>query len=85
MLAAESAWRGLDKLEVNPARLEQDLRQSPEVVAEAVQTVMRRYGIEDAYEQLKALTEVVLSRADRMRDFIGGLDIPEEARPGSPR
>lgn len=80
LLATESCRQGLDKLEVNPARLEQDLQQSPEVVAEAVQTVMRRHGIEDAYEQLKALTRGRAITADRMRDFIGGLDIPEEAR-----
>ena len=80
LLAVESCRRGLDKLEVDSARLRQDLAQSPEVVAEAVQTVMRRYGIEDAYEQLKTLTRGQAVTADRLRDFIAGLEIPDKAR-----
>jgi hypothetical protein len=56
LLAYDSCLRGLNKLEVNPARLEQDLDANWEVLAEPVQTVMRRYGIENPYEQLKELT-----------------------------
>ena len=56
LLGYASARRGLDRLEADRARLAADLDANWEVLAEAVQTVMRRYGVEDAYEQLKALT-----------------------------
>jgi adenylosuccinate lyase len=56
LLAYDSLIRGLDKLEVNPQRLHDDLDNCWEVLAEPVQTVMRRYGIENPYEQLKELT-----------------------------
>ena len=56
LLAWESLTRGLDKLEANPARLQEDLDAQWDVLAEPVQTVMRKYGITDAYEQLKDLT-----------------------------
>jgi adenylosuccinate lyase len=56
MLAYDSCRRGLDKLESDPDRLAEDLDESWEVLAEPVQTVMKRFGMEDAYEQLKALT-----------------------------
>ncbi len=56
LLAYDSCLRGLNKLEVNPARLADDLDANWEVLAEPVQTVMRRYGIENPYEQLKELT-----------------------------
>ncbi len=56
LLAYESLARGLNKLEVNPARLAYDLNNNWDVLAEPIQTVMRKYGIADAYEQLKDLT-----------------------------
>lgn len=80
LLAVESCLRGLDKLEVNQERLQEDLSANPEVLAEAVQTVMRRYGIADAYEQLKALTRGQSIERETLDEFIAGLDIPEEAR-----
>ncbi len=80
LLAVESCLRGLDKLEVNQERLQEDLSANPEVLAEAVQTVMRRYGIADAYEQLKALTRGQSIERETLDKFIAGLDIPEEAR-----
>ena len=80
LLAVESCLRGLDKLEVDQERLQEDLAANPEVLAEAVQTVMRRYGIVDAYEQLKALTRGQSIERDTLGEFIAGLDIPEEAR-----
>ena len=80
LLAIESCQRGLDKLEVDATGLRDDLLGSPEVIAEAVQTVMRRYGIDDAYEQLKALTRGQSVTADQLGAFIAGLDIPDEAR-----
>lgn len=80
LLAIESCLRGLDKLEVDRDRLQEDLAANPEVLAEAVQTVMRRYGIADAYEQLKALTRGQSIERETLDEFIAGLDIPEEAR-----
>ena len=57
-----------------------DLEASPEVLAEAVQTVMRRYGIGDAYEQLKALTRGQAITTENLETFIATLDIPDDAR-----
>ena len=80
LLAVESCLRGLDKLETDRDRLQEDLSANPEVLAEAVQTVMRRYGIADAYEQLKALTRGRSIERETLAEFIAGLDISEEAR-----
>lgn len=80
LLAYDSCLRGLNKLEVNPARLAADLDASWEVLAEPVQTVMRRYGIENPYEQLKELTRGKGISKDALRDFITGLAIPQEAK-----
>jgi adenylosuccinate lyase len=80
LLAYDSCLRGLNKLEVNPARLEQDLDANWEVLAEPVQTVMRRYGIENPYEQLKELTRGKGITRDALQEFIGKLAIPQDAR-----
>jgi len=80
LVAYESCLRGLRKLEINEARLREDLDQAWEVLAEPVQTVMRRYGIENPYEQLKALTRGQGIGRDALREFVRGLDIPAEAR-----
>lgn len=80
LLAYDSCLRGLNKLEVNPARLAADLDASWEVLAEPVQTVMRRYGIENPYEQLKELTRGKGISKEALRDFINGLAIPQEAK-----
>jgi adenylosuccinate lyase len=80
LLAYDSALRGLNKLEVNPARLEQDLDANWEVLAEPVQTVMRRYGIENPYEQLKELTRGKGITREALREFIAGLAMPQEAK-----
>ena len=80
MVALASLIKGLSKLEVDAGRLEQDLDQSWEVLAEPIQTVMRRYGIENPYEQLKALTRGKAITQEELRSFIDGLDIPDEAR-----
>ena len=74
--------RGLDKLEVNPARLDADLDDAWEVLAEPVQTVMRRYGVENPYEQLKELTRGTGITREAMQAFISGLAIPETRRSG---
>ena len=75
-----SALRGIGKLEANPDRLQEDLDATWEVLAEAVQTVMRRYGIEQPYEKLKALTRGKGISADSLQDFIDGLDMPQQAK-----
>ena len=80
LLALDSSMRGLNKLEANPQRLSEDLDQAWEVLAEPVQTVMRRYGVENPYEQLKELTRGKGITPAALREFIGGLAIPEEAK-----
>jgi adenylosuccinate lyase len=76
MLALDSTLRGLHKLEANPARLAEDLDEAWEVLAEPVQTVMRRYGVPDAYEQLKELTRGKGIEKDALRQFIAKLPLP---------
>jgi adenylosuccinate lyase len=80
LVALESLQKGLGKLTVNADRLAADLDASWEVLAEAVQTVMRRYGLPQPYEQLKALTRGQGITRESMRDFIGKLELPAEAK-----
>ncbi len=80
VIACRSLLKGLGKLEANPARIAEDLDQAWEVLAEPIQTVMRRYGIESPYEQLKAMTRGKAITGDMLAEFIAGLDIPEAAR-----
>jgi len=80
LLAYDSCLRGLNKLEVNPQRLAADLDANWEVLAEPVQTVMRRYGIENPYEQLKELTRGKGISKEALQVFINGLAIPQEAK-----
>ncbi len=77
LLAYESCLKGLGKLEANPQRLAEDLNASWEVLAEPIQTVMRRYNIDNAYDKLKDLTRGKggINR-DNLRTFIQTLDIP---------
>ena len=80
-VALDSLAKGLGKLEVNPQRLDADLDAAWEVLAEAVQTVMRRHGLPNPYEQLKALTRGQDGiDAEAMRRFVASLDLPEDAR-----
>ena len=76
-IALDSLTRGLGKLNVNDARLAADLDASWEVLAEAVQTVMRRHGLPEPYEQLKALTRGQGITRESMRTFIAGLALPD--------
>jgi adenylosuccinate lyase len=78
LLAYESCLRGLNKLEANPQRVADDLNASWEVMAEPIQTVMRRYGIANAYDKLKELTRGKdgINRSS-LQAFINSLDIPE--------
>lgn len=81
LLACDSCLKGISKLEVNAERLRQDLDQNWEVLAEPVQTVMRRHGVEQAYEKLKDLTRGKggITR-ESMQAFIRTLDIPDNAK-----
>ncbi|MGQ9686052.1 MAG: adenylosuccinate lyase [Thiobacillaceae bacterium] len=81
LIGYASCRRGLDKLEANPQRLAEDLDANWEVLAEPIQTVMRRYGVENPYEQLKALTrgKAGITR-ETLAEFIRGLEIPDAAR-----
>src|SRR5690606_33886792 len=90
LVGFDALGRGLGKLSANPERLAADLDASWEVLAEAVQTVMRRHGLPSPYEQLKALTRGQGITAESMRAFIAGLELPDDAkqrlldmRPGS--
>jgi len=78
LLGYNACLRGLGKLEVNQERLAEDLDANWEVLAEPVQTVMRRYGVSGAYEKLKALTRGSRISRDALREFIQGLPIPDE-------
>ncbi len=80
LVATSSLLKGLAKLELNAERVDEDLDANWEVLAEPIQTVMRRYGIENPYEQLKSLTRGKRITAEDLAVFIRGLDIPEEAR-----
>jgi len=80
LIACASLRKGLGKLELNPARLSADLDASWEVLAEPIQTVMRRYGIEQPYEKLKDFTRGQAMTRDTMHAFIEALELPEEAR-----
>lgn len=77
LLAYDSLLKGLGKLEADPAKLVADVDQAWEVLAEPVQTVMRRYGVENPYEQLKALTRGKGITKDGLHAFIQTLAIPE--------
>ncbi len=80
LIALNSLQRGIGKLEANAERMLEDLDANWEVLAEPIQTVMRRYGVEEPYEKLKALTRGQRIDQAGMQAFIDTLDIPEQAR-----
>ncbi len=80
LIALQSILRGIGKLEVNAQKLSDDLKQNQEVLAEPIQTVMRRYGIDKPYEKLKELTRGHRITEEQLLEFIGTLEIPEEAK-----
>ncbi len=80
LIGYDALLRGLGKLSANPERLAADLDAAWEVLAEAVQTVMRRHGLPNPYEQLKALTRGHGIDETSMRGFIAGLDLPADAK-----
>ncbi len=80
LIAYQSSLKGISKLELNPARLDEDLENSWEVLAEPIQTVMRRYGIEEPYEKLKALTRGQDMTKETIMAFVDTLEMPEAAK-----
>ncbi len=80
VVAWDACLRGLEKLEVNHAAIDADIDACWEVLAEPVQTVMRRYGLPQPYEQLKALTRGKGITEEALREFVAGLDLPADAK-----
>jgi len=80
LIAYSSLQRGINKLEVNNEKIRQDLDNAWEVLAEPIQTVMRRYSIENPYEKLKALTRGQEINQQLIQEFVADLDIPTEAK-----
>lgn len=79
-IAYASVLKGIGKLEINGERLAQDLDNSWEVLAEPIQTIMRRYGVDEPYEKLKALTRGQKITTKVLADFVETLDVPEQAK-----
>ncbi len=80
LIAYQASLKGISKLEINAARLGEDLNNAWEVLAEPIQTVMRRYGIEKPYEKLKDLTRGKEMNQETIQNFIDTLDMPEAAK-----
>ncbi|CAI8921528.1 adenylosuccinate lyase [Methylocaldum szegediense] len=80
LIAVQATLKGLGKLEIDAAALEADLAANLEVLAEPIQTVMRRYGIDKPYEKLKDLTRGKRVEPEALSEFILGLDIPQDAK-----
>jgi adenylosuccinate lyase len=80
LIAWRSIERGLERVDVDPVRLAEDLDANWELLAEPIQTVMRRYGVENAYEQLKSLTRGQRVDAQALGQFINRLALPESAK-----
>ncbi len=80
LVGYKSLQRGLGKLQLNKEVIDKDLENSWEVLAEAIQTVMRRYGVPKPYEQLKALTRGKGITPETIHEFVSTLDIPKEAK-----
>ncbi len=79
-IALNATIKGLSKLELNPERLMSDLRNHWEILAEPIQTIMRRYGLEYPYEKLKELTRGQSIGPDTLRVFIDTLDLPQQVK-----
>ena len=80
LISYASICKGIGKLEINERKLTEDLNKAWEVLAEPIQTVMRRYGVENPYEKLKALTRGKQIDSKIIEDFINTLEIPAEAK-----
>ena len=82
LIAFQSTLKGLNKLEINPERLLADLDNAWEIMAEPIQTVMRRYNIDQPYEKLKALTRGNVMNQETIQAFVNNLEIPDSAKEG---
>ncbi len=80
VIALSALTRGLNKIQIDEAKLRDDLNNNWEVLAEPIQTVMRRYNVEKPYEKLKALTRGKKINQEILREFISHLDIPDSAK-----
>src|SRR6056297_1418354 len=80
LIAYSSAMKGVSRIQPDPERIARDLEPNWEVLGEAIQTAMRRHGLENPYEQLKALTRGRRVTPDELRAFIGGLGLPGEVQ-----
>ncbi|MFK7888623.1 MAG: adenylosuccinate lyase [Gammaproteobacteria bacterium] len=80
LVGCQAMLKGMARVTPNAELMQADLARHVEVLAEPIQTVMKRYGIEDAYEQLKALTRGAALTAEVMEEFVSGLEIPDAAR-----
>jgi len=80
LIAYQASLKGISKLEVNPERLAADLDNAWEVLAEPIQTVMRRFAIEEPYEKLKAFTRGKAITQEAMIEFVNALELPDEAK-----
>ncbi|OOV76363.1 adenylosuccinate lyase, partial [Oceanospirillum linum] len=80
LIAYQASLKGISKLELNAARIEADLDNSWEVLAEPIQTVMRRYNIEKPYEKLKELTRGKAITKETLQAFVETLEMPQSAK-----
>jgi len=80
LISYTSICKGISKLETNEEQMLSDLNNAWEVLAEPIQTVMRRYGVDNPYEKLKSLTRGQKIDAEIIKDFVGSLDIPFHAK-----
>jgi len=80
LIAFQSTLKGLNKLEINPEKLLADLDNAWEIMAEPIQTVMRRYNIDQPYEKLKALTRGNVMNQETIQAFVNNLEIPDAAK-----
>jgi adenylosuccinate lyase len=80
IIAYSSTLRGISKLQINEEAMAKDLDNTWEILAEPIQTVMRRYGIEKPYEKLKELTRGQSINRETLKKFVNTLDIPEQAK-----
>ena len=80
LIAFESLFKGLAKLEINEAILDRDLNENWEVLAEPIQTVMRKHGLDNSYERLKSFTRGKSISKETLQDFIKSLELPDEVK-----
>ena len=80
LIAYQATLKGLNKLQINPERLAADLDNAWEIMAEPIQTVMRRYKVDQPYEKLKALTRGNEMNKETIQAFVSSLEIPDAAK-----